>query len=533
MGHVFISYAREDRSRATSVTEVLRKAGFDVWIDVADLPANADISEALDRKLREASIVLVLWSRSSNGSTWVRAEAFRALELGNYLGALLEPLAPPVPFNARNAPDVSDWAGSFSHPGWNRLVTDMCSLLPEGGRAILEDLARIQKREAEERVRQLAVTQEQLPFGDEAENGQSDVSPYVDVEALVASTSELLSSSQKLDLPNAVLRSSLEAELVGRAAFIVQQNGERLSGARGSIVPTISQAIDQANDGDLIVVSAGTYDENIRITKGIRIVGLGSAGSRPIIRAKARQAVVDIGNAGRLENVIVETKVDRPAVTFSSGRPTLLNCTISRFSRMNGAEDGAIYVATSSNPVMIASSVTTGDCAGAYFVSDSSGSFMGTDFYSSRGVGVICRGRAKFQACRIEAVGRSAVEVLGIGHPTFDDCQISGRGAAVVVAKGRARPHIRDSRVVAVRQLAFDFGEEAGGRYERNVIRSEGTQPGPAKPEPKTLWDRLGNRRPEPTQAQNINRYIRHTSRRTPLFLLNLDDEGHEVRLPN
>ena len=74
MPDIFLSYSREDNATATRFAEAFRRAGFDVWWDQA-LRSGETYDEVTERALREAKAVVVLWSRHSVNSRWVRSEA--------------------------------------------------------------------------------------------------------------------------------------------------------------------------------------------------------------------------------------------------------------------------------------------------------------------------------------------------------------------------------------------------------------------------------------------------------------------------
>ena len=62
MADVMISYARADQDAARILARRLAADGFDVWFD-REIPPGETFDEVIDRALREARKVVVLWSR--------------------------------------------------------------------------------------------------------------------------------------------------------------------------------------------------------------------------------------------------------------------------------------------------------------------------------------------------------------------------------------------------------------------------------------------------------------------------------------
>ena len=81
MVDVFISYARDDRALAEGMAELLKAAGHSVWWD-RDLGGGEAFSDVIERNLREAKSVVVLWTDASIKSLFVRDEAGRAAAAG-------------------------------------------------------------------------------------------------------------------------------------------------------------------------------------------------------------------------------------------------------------------------------------------------------------------------------------------------------------------------------------------------------------------------------------------------------------------
>lgn len=74
MSSVFISYSRKDESFARQVATALSDRGFDVWIDVEDIPAGMKWSSAIQQGLDTANAMIVVLSPDSMGSTNVEDE---------------------------------------------------------------------------------------------------------------------------------------------------------------------------------------------------------------------------------------------------------------------------------------------------------------------------------------------------------------------------------------------------------------------------------------------------------------------------
>ena len=77
MADIFISYAREDAVLARALAEAFTAVGWSVWFDDA-IRAGAPYDAVIDQQLDAAACVVVIWSRASVDSNWVRAEASAA-----------------------------------------------------------------------------------------------------------------------------------------------------------------------------------------------------------------------------------------------------------------------------------------------------------------------------------------------------------------------------------------------------------------------------------------------------------------------
>jgi adenylate cyclase len=128
MSDVFISYAREDAESARRFATAFQAAGFSVWWDDA-LRSGEAFDESIERALREAKAVVVLWSTSSVVSRWVRAEATQADRNRTLVPVTLEPCQRPIIFELTHTADLSHWTGHADDRAWRNLVDDVRRLV--------------------------------------------------------------------------------------------------------------------------------------------------------------------------------------------------------------------------------------------------------------------------------------------------------------------------------------------------------------------------------------------------------------------
>lgn len=127
MADVFISYARADEKIARRLAAVLQGAGHSLWWD-ADLPAHRSYSEEIESHLRDAKAVVVLWSKDSAQSQWVRAEADVARNDNKLVQLSLDGTMPPLPFNQIQCADLTGWRGGAKHGGLRKMLDSVASL---------------------------------------------------------------------------------------------------------------------------------------------------------------------------------------------------------------------------------------------------------------------------------------------------------------------------------------------------------------------------------------------------------------------
>ncbi|WP_300974513.1 TIR domain-containing protein [Sphingomonas sp. LHG3406-1] len=121
---IFISYSRADRTVAKHLAQRFEGEGFTVWWDAA-LHSGETFDEVIERNLRAARAVVVLWSPRSVSSRWVRAEATLADRLGKLAPVVIEDCERPIIFQLTHTTDLTEWTGDAGDPVWRRLIDDL------------------------------------------------------------------------------------------------------------------------------------------------------------------------------------------------------------------------------------------------------------------------------------------------------------------------------------------------------------------------------------------------------------------------
>lgn len=107
-GHIFISYKREDADTANLVRMALQAHGMKVWWD-EKLQTGQHWEGVIDQALRDASVVVVLWSELAVNSDWVKQEASFAKLSDNLVQARIRDCSIPPQFAAIMAADLRSW----------------------------------------------------------------------------------------------------------------------------------------------------------------------------------------------------------------------------------------------------------------------------------------------------------------------------------------------------------------------------------------------------------------------------------------
>jgi hypothetical protein len=121
MSDIFISYASSDREVAQKFANALEAHGWSVWWD-REIPLGKTFDQVIETELNAARCVVVLWSKESAVSRWVKTEASAAADRDRLVPALIEEVAIPLEFKRIQTAMLLDWDGDNGNPEFHRLV---------------------------------------------------------------------------------------------------------------------------------------------------------------------------------------------------------------------------------------------------------------------------------------------------------------------------------------------------------------------------------------------------------------------------
>ena len=95
-----------------------------MWWD-ATLRSGEAYDEVTEQALRTAKAVVVLWSKKSVASRWVRAEATLADRNKTFVPCMIEPCERPVMFELTQTADLCHWQGDHADDTWQAFIADI------------------------------------------------------------------------------------------------------------------------------------------------------------------------------------------------------------------------------------------------------------------------------------------------------------------------------------------------------------------------------------------------------------------------
>mgnify|MGYP003575219264 CR=1 FL=1 len=324
MADIFISYTREERSAARHFADCFAAEGFNVWWD-AVIRSGETFDEVIERELRAAKAVVVLWSPRSVTSRWVRAEATLADRLNKLVPVIIETCNLPIIFELTHAANLADWTGDTSDNRWQTLVSDLDRLI--GPR---EQDAPVQSAPAPE-VRKPVATAPMAATGNGAAPPPSKASEDELMKAL-----ERLAQKRASDLSKATPAEAKQTEFFRRSDEHRQtESGQvhclrRLDGLDEESVVEIAPSglrVGRTPPSDLIVQGTAVSRAHCLIELAadqLRVTDLNSTNGTYIDNKRIDgSAILEIGSILRVGNVSFEHEVrPRAAMPVAGAVPT-------------------------------------------------------------------------------------------------------------------------------------------------------------------------------------------------------------------
>lgn len=128
MYDVFLSYGRGDRAYAELMAIALAAQGWKVFSDEF-IPVRDSFPRRLEQELRSAKSVVVLWSRSSVESRWVREEAEFGAERNVLFPVAIDDVPLPLGFRSIQTIRLEGWSGDRTDAEFRRLAKDLNSVI--------------------------------------------------------------------------------------------------------------------------------------------------------------------------------------------------------------------------------------------------------------------------------------------------------------------------------------------------------------------------------------------------------------------
>lgn len=142
---LFLSYSRGDEARARRLSAVLEQWGYTIWWD-ALIAGGEAYSKSIAEALETADVILVLWSRQSVESDWVRDEAAQGRDRHRLVPLSLDGTQPPLGFRQYQVIDLSRWHGRKAAPEIAAIHRAIHSVLGAPHTAPVSTIASVSRR---------------------------------------------------------------------------------------------------------------------------------------------------------------------------------------------------------------------------------------------------------------------------------------------------------------------------------------------------------------------------------------------------
>jgi len=124
MNHIFISYSRADKEKAELLAKIINSKGWEVWWD-RKIPPGRQFDDVIEEALKTANCVVVLWSKSSVSSRWVKTEAAEGASRDILVPILLEEVEIPLAFRRIQTANLVNWNGEAENDQFIQIINSI------------------------------------------------------------------------------------------------------------------------------------------------------------------------------------------------------------------------------------------------------------------------------------------------------------------------------------------------------------------------------------------------------------------------
>jgi hypothetical protein len=279
------------------------------------LRSGETFDEVIEKELRAAKAVVVLWSPRSVASRWVRAEATLADRANKLVPAIIEACNLPIIFELTHAADLANWTGDTSDSRWQGLISDIRRLV--GGDY---EVAGAYAKPPEPVAKIEPVASPAPPTSEDSE--PADVKSVPTSEDELMRALERLSRARKSKLAKPTPQENEQTQFYDRADEFRNREGDkvhclqRLDGVVPEtrfVVPPTGLRIGRKPPADVIVPGSAVSRSHclVELAAGkLRITDLNSTNGTYIDNMRIeRSEILPVGSILRVGNVSFEHEV--------------------------------------------------------------------------------------------------------------------------------------------------------------------------------------------------------------------------------
>jgi len=128
LADIFLSYARENLTKAKVLAVALENSGWSVFSDSA-LLAGQYFHDEIEQEIKKAGCMIVAWSAASRNSVWVNGEATLGERRKILVPIKFELVDPPINFLSIHTENFATWNGDIHSDEFNNLKRAVARLV--------------------------------------------------------------------------------------------------------------------------------------------------------------------------------------------------------------------------------------------------------------------------------------------------------------------------------------------------------------------------------------------------------------------